>query len=56
MPFNDTKYSPIFISTHTLRGERDAYPKKTLSTLRISTHTLRGERDKSRKLYNILIF
>ena len=45
MPFNDTKYSPIFISTHTLRGERDAYPKKTLSTLRISTHTLRGERD-----------
>ena len=35
----------ILISTHTLRGERDAYLPPTPYSLAISTHTLRGERD-----------
>ena len=34
-----------YISTHTLRGERDADEAQNLQNTGISTHTLRGERD-----------
>ena len=33
------------ISTHTLRGERDALENDMKNKTAISTHTLRGERD-----------
>ena len=35
----------VFISTHTLRGERDQGGCSEWITTLISTHTLRGERD-----------
>ena len=34
-----------YISTHTLRGERDLNKTKQTYQFNISTHTLRGERD-----------
>ena len=45
---NGDKGFKCFISTHTLRGERDKKTPQPLPTVRISTHTLRGERDAQR--------
>ena len=43
-----------YISTHTLRGERDTLFHIFLPLLIISTHTLRGERDKDYEAFEEL--